>query len=130
MYKSWSNIQKLVAKFQWNYLHISYNSCRNRHRQKRRGQQREAWMEASQEDLLPVLPCSVYIAASHQGDMPVSTGYGLQSFIQYSMGYHTTFAADAKYLGATTGMITILHTWSQTLSLLSSIVGASPGLQK
>jgi hypothetical protein len=28
-----------------------------------------------------------------------------------------SFSADAKYLGATTGMITILHTWGQTLSL-------------
>lgn len=104
---------------QCGYLHISYNSCRNRHCPKCQGQQREAWMEARQADLLPVpyfhvvftLPEAINRICLYQPD----TVYNL--LFSTAWGTIQSFAADTKYLGATTGMITILHTWGQTLSL-------------
>lgn len=36
------------------HLRISYNSCRNRHCPKCQGAQREKWIQARQEELLPV----------------------------------------------------------------------------
>jgi hypothetical protein len=35
-------------------LHMSYNSCRNRHCPKCQGHKREQWIEAREADLLPV----------------------------------------------------------------------------
>jgi hypothetical protein len=76
-------------------------------------------MEARQADLLPVpyfhvvftLPEAINRICLYQP----ATVYNLL----FSTAWSTiqSFAADAKYLGATTGMITILHTWGQTLSL-------------
>lgn len=104
---------------QCGYERISYNSCRNRHCPKCQGQQREAWMAARQADLLPVpyfhtvftLPQEVNRICLHQPrvvyDLLFRTAW---STIQ-------SFAADTRYLGGITGMIAILHTWGQTLSL-------------
>lgn len=36
------------------YLHMSYNSCRNRHCPKCMGHKQAAWIEARQADLLPI----------------------------------------------------------------------------
>ena len=36
------------------YLRLSYNSCRNRHCPKCQGQQRERWVQAREQELLPV----------------------------------------------------------------------------
>ena len=104
---------------QCGYLHISYNSCRNRHCPKCQGQQREAWMEARQADLLPV----PYFHVVFTLPQAINRICLYQPAIVYNILFSTvwstiqSFAADAKYLGATTGMITILHTWGQTLSL-------------
>jgi hypothetical protein len=104
---------------QCGHLQISYNSCRNRHCPKCQGQQREAWMEARKADLLPVpyfhvvftLPEALNQVCLYQ---PASVYNQL-----FSAAWSTiqSFAGDEKYLGGNTGMISILHTWGQTLSL-------------
>jgi hypothetical protein len=45
------------------------------------------------------------------------TCQNLQDTLRLGMGVMTNFARDPKHLGADTGMITILHTWGQNLSL-------------
>ncbi|MES2648093.1 MAG: IS91 family transposase [Bacteroidota bacterium] len=111
------------------HLHISYNSCRNRHCPKCQGQQREAWMEARKEDILPVpyfhvvftVPDAINKICLYQP----ATIYN----ILFNTAWSTmqTFAADEKYLGAQTGMISILHTWGKTLSLHPHLHCVIPG---
>ena len=101
------------------HLRISYNSCRNRHCPKCQGQKRERWIEARRAELLPVtyfhvvftLPQQINPIALYQPEVV----YGLL----FTTAWHTiqSFASDPKYLGAQTGMISILHTWGQSLSL-------------
>src|SRR5665811_980886 len=43
-------------------LHLSYNSCRNRHCPKCQGHKREAWIRAREEELLKV--CLLYTSPS------------------------------------------------------------------
>lgn len=100
-------------------LHLSYNSCRNRHCPKCQGHKREEWIRAREADLLDVpyyhlvftLPAELNQLALYQPkllyDLLFATAW---STVQ-------TFAADHKYLGAQSGMIAILHTWGQNLSL-------------
>jgi hypothetical protein len=114
---------------QCGHLCISYNSCRNRHCPKCQGQQREAWIEARKADLLPVpyfhvvftLPEAINKLCLYQP----STVYNLLFSTAWSAIQF--FAADEKYLGAQTGMISILHTWGQTLTLHPHLHCIIPG---
>ncbi len=101
------------------HLRISYNSCRNRHCPKCQGKQREDWIRSQHEKLLPVkyfhvvftIPDILNRLCLYQPKMMYS--------ILFKTAWYTikTFAADHKHLGAQTGMTSILHTWSQNLSL-------------
>ena len=97
-------------------IKISYHSCRNRHCPKCQGHKREEWIQKRTADLLPVpyfhvvftLPDMLNVLALHQP----------------SMVYDTLFKAAWKTIhqfagnkGLQAGMICILHTWGQTLSL-------------
>lgn len=101
------------------HIRISYNSCRNRHCPKCQGTQREKWIEARGQKLLPVRYFHVVFTLPQQLN-------------KYCLHYPTalynllfgctkatieTFAADSKHLGAIPGMISVLHTWGQNLML-------------
>jgi hypothetical protein len=98
---------------------VSYNSCRNRHCPKCLGHKREQWIAARNSELLPVpylhvvftLPSELNTLALHQ---PKAV---YDSLFAAAWGCLQAFGKDAKHLGAATGMICILHTWGQTLSL-------------
>ena len=100
-------------------LHLSYNSCRNRHCPKCQGHKREQWIRAREAELLNVpyyhlvftLPTELNQLALYEPKLL----YGLL----FSTAWSTlrSFAADPKYMGAQTGMISILHSWGQNLSL-------------
>jgi len=100
-------------------LRISYNSCRNRHCPKCQGNEREAWVAAREEELLPVayfhvvftLPSELNILCIQQPRIMYA------SLFDAAWDTINTFSKDEKHLGATTGMISILHTWGQQLSL-------------
>jgi len=110
-------------------LRISYNSCRNRHCPKCQGKQREQWIHAREDELLPVpyfhvvftLPDTLNQLCIHQ------------PAILYNLLFKTawsvieSFGHDAKWLGAQTGMISILHTWGQTLTLHPHLHCIVPG---
>lgn len=111
------------------HLRISYNSCRNRHCPKCQGNEREKWIQAREEELLPVpyfhvvftLPDTLNRLCLHK---PAE---------MYSMLFQTawsvlqTFGHDPKWLGAQTGMISILHTWGQTMVLHPHLHCIVPG---
>ena len=110
-------------------MRISYNSCRNRHCPKCQGKEREKWITKREEDLLPVpyfhvvftLPDTLNLLAMHQ---PKETYDSL-----FAAAWQTieAFGKDEKQLGAQTGMICILHTWGQTLTLHPHLHCIVPG---
>ncbi len=111
------------------HVRISYNSCRNRHCPKCQNLEREEWMLSRENELLPVpyfhlvftLPDKLNSLALHQ---PARL-YGL--LFEAAWQTMKTFAADHRHLGAGAGMIAILHTWGQTLSLHPHLHCIVPG---
>lgn len=110
-------------------VRISYNSCRNRHCPKCQTVQREQWIEAREEDLLPVsyfhvvftLPDTLNgLCMAHPREI-----YNLLFAVSWDV--IRTFSADEKHLGAQTGMFAILHTWGQNLSLHPHLHCVVPG---
>lgn len=105
---------------------ISYNSCRNRHCPKCQGHKREEWIQKRQADLLP---CTYY-------HLVFTLPQELNSLAlqQPALIYKTLFNAAWATLqqfgnnaGLQLGMIAILHTWGQNLSLHPHIHCVVPG---
>lgn len=96
---------------------ISYNSCRNRHCPKCQTGARNKWLAARSQELLPVpyvhvvftLPQELVPLAYHNKRLL----YGL--LFQASAATLLEVAADPKHLGAEIGVLSVLHTWGQTL---------------
>ena len=108
---------------------ISYNSCRNRHCPKCQGKNREDWIAKREAELLPVpyfhlvftLPDTLNQLAMYQ---PKAV---YDSLFEAAWQAVRCFAKDPKHLGAKAGMIAILHTWGQTLSLHPHLHCIVPG---
>jgi hypothetical protein len=111
------------------HLRISYNSCRNRHCPKCQGQQREAWMAARQQELLPVPYYHVVFTLPEAINQLALFKPAIVYSLLFSAVWSTiqSFATDPKHLGAQTGMISILHTWGQTLTLHPHLHCIIPG---
>ena len=100
-------------------LRISYNSCRNRHCPKCQGNEREAWIEARKQELLPVAYFHVVFTLPSELNVLCMRFPSISYSALFDAAWATLnyFAKDEKHLGATTGMIAILHTWGQQLML-------------
>ncbi len=111
------------------HLRISYNSCCNRHCPKCQGAEREKWIQVREAELLPVpyfhvvftLPDTLNRLCLFKPKML----YDLLFKISWSV--LNSFGHDPKWLGAQTGMISILHTWGQTLVLHPHLHCIVPG---
>jgi hypothetical protein len=112
-----------------NHIHISYNSCRNRHCPKCQGDKQQQWVQAREKELINV-PYYHLVFTIPSELNPIAL-YASQKL--YSLLFKTAwsvikdFAANPKFLGAKTGMISILHTWGQNLSLHPHIHCIVPG---
>lgn len=109
--------------------HISYNSCRNRHCPKCQGGERERWIEARQGDLLP---CTYFhLVFTIPSDLNVFCIHHPRELynILFAASNETvqTFGRDKKHLGANMGMVSLLHTWGQNLSLHPHVHMIVPG---
>lgn len=100
-------------------LRISYNSCRNRHCPKCQGNEREAWIRARENELLPVAYFHVVFTLPSELNTLCLQHPRIMYASLFDAAWDTinTFSKDEKHLGATTGMISILHTWGQQLTL-------------
>ena len=108
---------------------ISYNSCRNRHCPKCQTTNRERWILQRMSDLLPCTYFHIVFTIPEE----LNT-YCLKYPVQmYDLLFHTsrdtmqTFGRDTQHLGADVGMISILHTWGQTLTLHPHVHMIVPG---
>jgi hypothetical protein len=111
------------------HVRISYNSCRNRHCPKCQQVQRERWIQAREAELLPATYFNVVFTLPEA----LNKLCLYQPAVVYKLLFDTawsvmkSFARDQKHLGADTGMISILHTWGQNLSLHPHIHCIVPG---
>lgn len=102
-----------------NKLHLSYNSCRNRHCPKCQGHKRELWIQQREAELLNVNYFHVvFTLPDHLNQLCLQHPASL-----YSLLFKTAwkvidgFAQNHKFLGAKTGMTAVLHTWGSNMSL-------------
>jgi hypothetical protein len=96
---------------------ISYNSCRNRHCPKCQAQARERWLHARERDLLDVPYVHVVFTLPHVL-LPLTYRNSARLYawlFQASAATLREVAADSRHLGAEIGVLSILHTWGQTL---------------
>ena len=99
------------------HVEISYNSCRNRHCPKCQTLRKEKWIEARREDLLPIEYFHVVFTLPSELNLLVSTNRKvLYDLLFRSVSETITkLASNPKHLGATVGLIGMLHTWGQNL---------------
>lgn len=111
------------------HTRISYNSCRNRHCPKCQQIQRERWIQEREAELLP----ATYFHVVFTLPEVINKLCLYEPAKIYKLLFDTawsvmkSFAHDQKHLGAETGMISILHTWGQNLSLHPHIHCIVPG---
>ena len=100
-------------------VRISYNSCRNRHCPKCQGNEREEWIQAREKELLPVGYFHVVFTLPSELNGLCMQYPRIMYASLFDAAWDTinTFSKDEKHLGATTGMISIMHTWGQQLTL-------------
>ena len=101
------------------HVRISYNSCRNRHCPKCQQTNKERWILARQQQLLPVSYFHVVFTLPQELNH-WCLHYPKQMYDLLFAASHATiktFAHDEKHLGAMPGMVSVLHTWGQNLSL-------------
>ena len=98
-------------------IRISYNSCRNRHCPKCQGLQREQWLDARKQDLLPVSYLHIVFTIPEELRPLALRNQKTVYSIRFKASAETIseISRDERYLGAETGCIAILHTWSQSL---------------
>ncbi len=105
---------------------ISYNSCRNRHCPKCQSKNREQWIENRETELLPVpyfhvvftLPDVLNKAVLHEPKMLYD--------ILFESAWET-LQTFGKNKNLQMGMIAVLHTWGQNLSLHPHLHCIVPG---
>jgi len=107
-------------------VHISYNSCRNRHCPKCQGHKREEWIHKREGELLP---CTYYhvVFTLPQELNPLALH-------EPKLVYNALFASAWKTMnqfgrqaGLQMGMVCVLHTWGQNLSLHPHLHCIVPG---
>jgi predicted RNA-binding Zn-ribbon protein involved in translation (DUF1610 family) len=96
---------------------ISYNSCRNRHCPKCQAQALDRWLHAREQELLDVPYAHVVFTLPHRL-LPLASRNSTRLYtwlFQASAATLREVAAERRHLGAEIGVLSILHTWGQTL---------------
>jgi hypothetical protein len=111
------------------HVRISYNSCRNRHCPKCQQTQRERWIQAREAELLPATYFHVVFTLPETlNKLCLYQPAGVYKILfDTAWSVLRDFAHSKKHLGADTGMISILHTWGQNLSLHPHLHCIVPG---
>ena len=108
---------------------ISYNSCRNRHCPKCRSLAKYRWVEGQLNNLLPVP--YFHAVFTMPGILRPLALYN--KAVVYSLLFRAVsetirdIALNERFLGARTGLISVLHTWDQQLNLHPHVHCLMPG---
>lgn len=105
---------------------ISYNSCRNRHCPKCGGHKRQAWIQRREADLLPCTYFHVVFTLPQQLN-PLALHQPAQVYKSLFDAAWQTLQQFGGTAGRQLGMIAVLHTWGQNLSLHPHLHCIVPG---
>lgn len=96
-----------------------YNSCRNRHCPKCQSLAKAKWLEARQQELLPVTYYHVvFTLPDSLAQLALQNARVIYNLLFRAVSQTLLrIAADPKRLGARIGFFAVLHTWGQTLML-------------
>jgi hypothetical protein len=99
------------------YTKISYNSCRNRHCPKCQTLAKERWIDNQKSNLLNVGYFHVVFTLPNDLNSIVYQNQQLLYNLLFKASAETLseLAQDKRYLGATIGFTSVLHTWGQNL---------------
>lgn len=95
-------------------VRISYNSCRDRHCPKCQGKEREEWIQARKEDVLPVKYFHVVFTLPDSLN-PLALGHMSETYSSLFQAAWKTLEAFSRKKEIQMGMIAILHTWGNNL---------------
>jgi len=104
---------------QCGHQEVSYNSCGNRHCPKCQATAAARWLEAQAADLLDTPYFHVvFTLPSALGPVALSNPRAVYSLLMRAAAETLLeVAADPKHLGAEVGVLAVLHTWGQNLTL-------------
>ena len=96
---------------------MAYNSCRNRHCPKCQALARARWLDQQAQHLLPVeYHHGVFTLPAELGDLALANPAALYDLLLRSAAATLReVAANPQRLGATVGVLMVLHTWGQNL---------------
>ena len=109
--------------------HYSYHSCGNRHCPKCQASAAQRWLEARQDDLLPVEYFHVVFTIPSQVNELAYQNKSVVYDILFKAASKTLMmiAGDKKHLGAKLGATLVLHTWGSAMTHHPHIHGIVPG---
>jgi len=95
-----------------------YHNCGNRHCPNCGGMKREQWLEDKTAELLPTSYYHVVFTLPHELNAVIMGNRKAMFKLLFDASSYTLLklSSDEQWLGATPGIISILHTWGQDLS--------------
>lgn len=111
------------------FFRIAYNSCRNRHCPTCQGLKREEWIFRQETNLLQVPYFHVVFTLPSELNGLCLAHPRLMYAMLFRCAWQTiqAFAKDPKFLGAKTGMTSVLHTWGQAMTMHPHLHCIIPG---
>ena len=100
------------------YEHYQYHNCSNRHCPNCGGMRREQWLEDKTSELLPTSYYHIVFTLPHEFNSIMMGNRKVLFKLLFDSASYTLLklAKDKQWLGATPGIISMLHTWGQQLS--------------
>lgn len=95
-------------------IRVSYNSCRDRHCPKCQGHEREQWIRAREQDMLPVRYFHVVFTLPDAIN-PLALSNMRDTYSSLFSAAWQTLEEFARNKGIQPGMVAILHTWGSNL---------------
>jgi hypothetical protein len=97
------------------HVKVSYNSCRNRHCPKCQFLNKEKWIEARTDDLLPIQYFHVVFTIPSELNTVTLRNPKVMYDLLFRSASETLTELGSDRLGARIGFIGILHTWGQNI---------------
>jgi hypothetical protein len=97
------------------FEHPTYNSCRNRHCPKCQSLAKAQWLQKQTSELLPVGYFHLVFTLPHELNRLILAHKKILLALLFKAVSETLLEFGQSRLGATVGIIAVLHTWDQTL---------------
>lgn len=96
---------------------FSYHSCKNRSCPKCHGPQTERWLETRKAEMLPCpyFHVTVTVPEELRDALRANQRDGYALLMKAAADAIVELARDPRYVGATVGVLAVLHTWTQQL---------------